>query len=531
MLEKPNIVIGIDAGTSMMKAVAFQLNGIQIATSSIKNSYTVIADGSATQSMERTWEDCIAVLAGLAEKIPHLDMRTAAIAVTGQGDGTWLLDQSNASYTDAWLWLDARSASTVKNLAKGPLERIRFESTGTGLNTCQQGTQLAHMDQYHPELLDKASIAFHCKDWLYYCLTGVVATDPSEASFTFGNFRTRKYSDTVISALSLSRRRHLLPDILEGTKTTHGLSKNAAKRSNLKQGTPVCLGYVDMVMTALGAGIYTGEEGVACSTIGSTGVHMKAVKASKVQLGQDHTGYVICLPYQDIVAQTQTNMAATLNIDWVLEVGAKLVGEFGSKPSHKDMLSRLNTWLLNADPCSLLYHPYISEAGERGPFTNPDARAGFTGLSTAHDYASMVRAVVEGLGMAARDCYQAMGELPREVRMTGGAARSDELRHIFSASIQAPVRISSRDEAGAAGAAMMATVAIGVFKDMRSCIDEWVFPLLGAPESVNPELIGEYDQLYSTYKQCRLGLVNTWAAMADIRCAGQKVKDEKERNC
>ena len=84
------------------------------------------------------------------------------------------------------------------------------------------------MDRHAPELLDRAEVALHCKDWLYLKLTGVRATDPSEASFTFGDFRTRRYDDTVIEALGLTRRRGLLPDIVDGTTTTHPLPPDAA---------------------------------------------------------------------------------------------------------------------------------------------------------------------------------------------------------------------------------------------------------------------------------------------------------------
>ena len=74
------------------------------------------------------------------------------------------------------------------------------------------------MERSAPGLLDRAEVALHCKDWLYLNLTGVRATDPSEASWTFGNFRTRAYDDTVIEALGLTRRRGLLPEIVDGTR-------------------------------------------------------------------------------------------------------------------------------------------------------------------------------------------------------------------------------------------------------------------------------------------------------------------------
>ena len=514
-----DILIGIDAGTSVIKAVAFDLGGRQIAEAAVKNRYRTGEDGSATQSMEETWDDCAEALRHLGDKVEGLAARTAAIAVTGQGDGTWLADGDHRPVGDAWLWLDARAAPTVDRLEKEAGARARFEATGTGLNTCQQGAQMAHMAATRPELLANAAVALHCKDWLYLNLTGARATDPSEASFTFGNFRNRAYDDGVIEALGLRDFRHLLPEIVDGTKTTHPLSPDAARQTGLLAGTPVSLGFVDMVMTALGAGVYTGDAGTACSTIGSTGVHMRAVHASEVRLNDDNTGYVIALPVPDMVTQVQTNMAATLNIDWVLEVGRGLLADMGVEVSHRDLVSKIDDWLSRARPGALLYHPYISEAGERGPFINADARAGFIGLSACHRYPDLVRAVVEGLAMAAHDCYAEMGEMPGELRLTGGAARSRGLRGVLSATIGAPVRVSAREEAGAAGAAMMAAVAIGVYPDMERCIGEWVTPLLGEAERPDPALSALYQRRYPTYAAARRALEPIWNAMAKDRRA------------
>jgi erythritol kinase len=521
LVERPDIktdlIIGIDSGTSVVKAVAFTLKGTQVAACAVKNTYTAGVDGSATQSLSRTWDDCITALVGLAEHVENLADRTAAVAVTGQGDGTWLIDEHGKPVTDAWLWLDARAVDIVEDLVTSPFERQRFELTGTGLNTCQQGPQLAFMAQHHPEMLAHATTAFHCKDWLYFNLTGIRATDPSEASFTFGNFRTRQYSDTVIDALGLLDHRHLLPTIIDGSKTTHALTVEVAAKVGLHAGTPICLGFVDMIMTGLGAGIYTAEPGIACSTIGSTGVHMTAKRAADVTLNRHNTGYIICLPHEDFVGQAQTNMAATLNIDWILDVAADLVAEFSARPSHSDLLARLDGWLKDTQPGALIYHPYISEAGERGPFVDPNARASFVGVRINHRFADLARAVVESLGLAARDCYAVMGIVPKELRITGGGARSAALRKILSAIINAPVRVSSRDEAGAAGCAMMAAVAIGTFENMDACIAEWVVPLLGDPELPHRDLNKSYNDLFETYHTSRGAMTATWADLAKLR--------------
>lgn len=521
-----DLLIGVDAGTSVIKAVAFDLSGAEIAQASVLNHYRSGANGSATQSLTQTWNDCAAALRGLGEKVDGLAARCAALAVTGQGDGTWLVGPKNAPVDDAWLWLDARSAPTVRRLTANPAERARFETTGTGLNTCQQGAQLAHMDSHHPDLLDGAEAALHCKDWLYLNLTGVRATDPSEASFTFGDFRTRAYDDDVIAALGLAHRRDLLPPIVDGSKVTHPLTGEAAAATGLRAGTPVTLGYVDMVMTALGAGVHTGMAGAACSIIGSTGVHMKAVRDGDVHLNVEGTGYVICLPAPGMVTQVQTNMAATLNIDWALRLAAELMSEDGPERTFSDLIGRIDGWLDRSPPGALLYHPYISEAGERGPFVNADARAGFIGLAAHHRFPDLIRGVVEGLGMSARDCYDAMGDRPAELRLSGGAARSPALRGVLAAAVGAPVRISTRGEAGAAGAAMMAAVAIGAYPDMDACIADWVTPLLDTPEAPDATLAATYDRLFPAWRSARGALEPVWHALAQTRATQAPPRDE-----
>jgi len=509
-----DLIVGIDAGTSVMKAVAFSISGRQLASASVRNSYHVGEGGAVTQSLDRTWADCVRALLLLKEKVERLAERTAAVAVTGQGDGTWLVGAGNRPVADAWLWLDARAAPTVEALSASPADRVRFEATGTGLNTCQQGSQMAHMQRHCRDLLDRSEVALHCKDWLYLNLTGVRATDPSEVSFTFGNFRTRQYDDSVLDALCLRQRRGLLPDVIEGTEITHALTAEAAAACGLKAGTPVALGYVDMAMTALGAGVRSDRTNAACSAIGSTGVHLLAKPVEDVFLNSERTGYIIALPIPGIVTQVQTNMGATINLDWLLQVGADLLAEFGVDAGLGDMISRVDAWFAASKPGAMVYHPYISEAGERGPFVDARARANFSGLSSRHRFPDLVRAVIEGLGMATRDCYAAMGDLPGELRISGGAARSAALRNTLSAAVGAPVRVSAREEAGAAGASMMAAVAVGAYRSMDDCIADWVTPHLGAAEVPAVADVERMARLFAAYGEIRKGIAPAWSILA-----------------
>lgn len=528
-----DLLIGIDAGTSVIKAVAFDLTGRQVAVASHPNHYATGADGAAFQSLDRTWADCAQTLRDLGTKVDNLARRTRAVSVTGQGDGTWLVGAGNEPACDAWLWLDARAASTVQRLQCEPASRVRFEATGTGLAACSQGAQLAHMATTTPDVLARTEVALHCKDWLYLKLTGVRATDPSEASFTFGNFRTRNYDDAVIDALGLSAWRRLLPEIVDGTEVMHELSPEAAMATGLLAGTPVCLGFVDIVLTALGAGIHTdGAAGASCSIIGSTGMHMRAVRNVDVSLNAERTGYVIALPMPGMSAQVQSNLAATLNIDWILNLASDLLAEFGMTLSPGDRVKRIDEWLQHGRPGAHLYHPYISEGGERGPFINANARANFIGLTSDIRFPDLLRAVVEGLGMATRDCYAAMGgPMPAELRLTGGATRSRALRAVLGAVVGAPVRTSAREEAGAAGAAMMAAVALGAYADMQTCIAEWVTPLLGEREQPDQDLVQTYAQLYPAYRDARYALEPVWDDMARQTKARSRPDDFHSVTC
>jgi erythritol kinase len=515
MNAAPDVLIGIDAGTSVIKSVAFDLKGRQIACTALPNRYETIPGGGAEQDLAPTWADAATTLRLLCDEVPDLARRTAAIAVTGQGDGTWLIDRDGEPVGKGWLWLDARAAAIVEDIRARPEDRLRYERTGTGLAACQQGPQLRLIERTTPERLQRAATAFHCKDWLYFKLTGERASDPSEGCFTFGDFAARRYSDEVIDILGLTHLSRLLPEIVDGAARSTALTNAAAGVTGLLPGTPVVLGYVDVACTALGAGLFDPAARPGCSIIGSTGMHMRlAVGADDVQLNNDRTGYTMCMPAPGVCAQMQSNMAATLNIDWVLGLAAGILASQGISRSSAEMIPLIDEWIATSEPASLLYQPYVSEAGERGPFVDANARAGFIGISSRHGYGDLVRAVFEGLAFAARDCYAAAGPLPDEVRLTGGAARSNALRRILGAALGSKVRTSKREEAGAAGAAMIAAVSIGLYPSMEACAAEWVAPLLGPAEEPDATLAGIYEKAYPAYAQAWRALRPVWRTMA-----------------
>lgn len=512
------LVIGLDAGTSAIKAVVFDATGQEIASASRRNHWTAGPRGAATQDMRRTFADVCAVITELTERVPGLADRVVGLGVTGQGDGCWLIDAAGEPVGDGLLWLDTRAADWVARKSGTPEDLVRFQATGTGLTACQQGPQLKWLAAHEPEKIAAAQTAFHCKDYLYFRLTGARVSDPCEASFSFGDFRTRTYADRVLDALDLGPLKRLLPPLVDGTVETHRLSAQAAKLTGLNAGTPVALGYLDAACTALGAGVYERRQGFGCTIVGSTGVHLRASAAADVVLPPEPTGYVLVLPVPGQVAMMQTNMAGTLNLDWVMDLAREAARDLGQ--ADPDPLSMLDTWLTRGQTAGLLYHPYISAAGERGPFVNPSARAAFLGLERRHGFADLARAVAEGMGHASRHCYEAMGGVPPEVRLTGGAARSPAVRALYAERLGVPVRQSLREEAGAAGVAMIATVATGLAPDMDTCLDTWVTPRLGEMEAPSPATVAEANAAHAVYLTTVAAAASSWDGLRDLRQTG-----------
>lgn len=514
------VLLALDSGTSVVKAVAFAADGTILATSSRPNAYATLPDGGVEQDMRRSWDDAAAVLAELAAAVRtrYPAAEIAALGITGQGDGTWLIDAAGEPVGGGWLWLDARAAGIVEELKASGAAAAAFGYTGTGLAACQQAAQLLWMQRNRPDALVRAATALHPKDYLYFRATGLRRTSPCEGCFTFGDFRTRTYRPEVMAALGLTAERHLLPPMQDGTLVGDPLTEEAAAATGLRAGLPVVLGYVDVLCTALGAGLYGAGDDVAVSIVGSTGMHMRLVpNVADVAPSPKLTGYCMAFPVPGHTMQAQTNMAATLNIDWLADIVADAARLAGGGLAREALLAGLGEAALRGRPGAALYHPFISTAGERGPFTDATARAALLGLDQSVRLDDLARAVFEGLALAARDCYAAIGGAPADIRISGGAARSAAIRHILAACLDRPVRGIAQPEAGAAGVAMMAAVRIGLYPDMAACARDWVAPRLEAPVAPDAALATLYDSLYPIYRDAYAALSPTWRGLRAVR--------------
>ncbi|MEN9889745.1 MAG: hypothetical protein RLY78_40 [Pseudomonadota bacterium] len=531
-----DLIIGVDAGTSVIKAVAFDLQGRQLAMASTPNRVLTGPDGAAEQDMDATWAATAATLRALGQRVDGLAQRAIALAATAQGDGTWLIDAEGRPVGPALLWLDARSRTEVQALRASAAGTTVAERSGNALTPSLQSGQLLWLAKHQPERLARATTALHGKDWLYFKATGVRAGSPCESVYTFGDFRTLDYADDTLRELGLLPLRHLLPPITDGTRQTAPLTPQAAAECGLRAGLPVVLPLMDVPLCVLGAGgLAWDAQGalrrVGCSVLGSTGMHGWATDDLAGLRPSAEAGYTIALPQPGLRLRLVSHMAATLNIDWLLGLlggAAELAG--AAVPPRAQLLERLDTLVQQAPPAQAIYLPCIADSGERGPFVDPHARAQLGGFSASLGVAGLARAVYEGIALAARDCFDALGPLPEEIRLSGGAARSPALRQLLASVTGRPVRVSHREECGAAGAAIMAAVAVGVQPDVRAALPQWVDAYLD-PDCTAPVAahIPIYDDIHRHYQHMIRQARAPWHALAESRQAHTAAAPQEDR--
>jgi len=202
--------VGIDVGTSMVKAAAFDSDGRELAVEA-RPVGLALHGGVVEQDMEEVYAAVVGVLEALTARVPG---PVELGGLTGQGDGVWLVDKEGRPVRPAASWMDGRAHELLDQwLADGTFETV-FRRTGSAMFPGCPGPLLAWFDRYEPKSLDAAATALYCKDMVFRRLTGApVTTDVSDASMPFLDPRTRMYDNRVVELLGLTHRRGLLAPV------------------------------------------------------------------------------------------------------------------------------------------------------------------------------------------------------------------------------------------------------------------------------------------------------------------------------
>ena len=506
-----NCLIGVDAGTSVVKAVAFDRRGNEICVHEAPMPLRRPEPLWIEQDMTELWEMVTLCLRQVAVRLRESGWEVEGLGITSTGDGTWIIDAEGKPVRGGILWCDGRSGKVVERLhAQGVAEQA-FDICGTSVFTGSQAAQLIWLRENEPESLKRSHVIFHAKDWLFYKLTGLITSDETDESLTMLSMASRQYDRQLFKIFGIEDLYPKFPPVKPTVDNVGPLLADVARDLGLSKGLPVGSGPMDVAACALGTGAI--EHGQASSILGTAGIH--EVIMDKPILEPRMVGMTLCHGVNGRWMRMLAAMTATPNLDWFLkELGTGYGLE--AREAREDVYEHLGK-LVDSVPAGaegVIFHPYLFPGGERGPFVKPTARASFTGLNLNHTRQHLLRAVYEGVAFATLDCYRHMPIDPKSVLLSGGGASSAVWCQILADCLGKSVSVPEGSQFGAKGAALNVGNAMGVYRDAQEAVAESVrVARTYEPDASNTRL---YHELYEVYRLTAERQMDLWDRRAEI---------------
>ncbi len=475
-----SVLIGVDVGTSGVRAIAVDEGGHIVAEGSAQYPVSSPRHGWSEQHPHDWWLGAKEALGVVAAQLRD---QVVGLGLAGQMHGSVFLDSAGEVIRPAILWNDQRTTAQCDVITDAVGEERLLSIAGNPALTGFQAPKILWPRDEEPHNFRRVAHVLLPKDYIRFRLTGDYATDVSDASGTLLlNVEARDWSDQILDALDIPRE--WLPPVFEGPQQAGELSSDVAAELNLRPGIPVAAGGGDNAAAAVGTGIV--EEGLVSSSVGTSGV----IFAHTDEFKADPSGrlHAFCHAVPGASHLMGVTLSAGGSLSWWRDI---LNGDF----------NELVQAASNVPPGSegLLFLPYLS--GERSPHLDPNARGAFFGLTARHELAHMTRAVMEGVVFSLRDSLEALRSLHvpvEQVRATGGGARSPLWRRLQADIYDVPIRRTTVDEGPAIGAALLAGVAAEIFSDVDQAAS--VVKLREDVTVPDPERSRIYREYYDVYR-------------------------------
>lgn len=493
-------LLGLDVGTTGVRCIAIDEVGRLLAEATAEYPLLSPHPGWSEQNPEDWWEATRTVVGRVAKEV---GIDVAGIGLTGQMHGAVFLDANDAVIRPALLWNDQRTQKQCDEITEKVGAEALIRIAGNPALTGFQAPKLLWLRDEEPLSYAKVQRLLLPKDYIRLRLTGVAATDASDASGTLLlDLRSRTWSDEILNALDIPRR--WLPDVFEGPEATGDVLASVADQLGLRPGITVAAGGGDNAAAAVGNGIVS--AGLASCSIGTSGV----LFAHSDKLSPDPSGrlHAFCHAVPDRYHLMGVTLSAGGSLRWWRDV-------LGTAASYEE-LGRLAA---QAPPGSegLVFLPYLT--GERSPHLDPLARGAFFGLSSRHSAAHLTRALMEGVAFSLRDCLELMrqiGTVPTQVRATGGGARSDFWRQLLADVLGCPIVRTVSDQGPAYGAALLAGVAAGVYANVEeACAGIELRTEVCEPDSERVRLYDDYHAEYQSLYSATSAQMHALSDLAD----------------
>ncbi|MHA1943913.1 MAG: xylulokinase [Candidatus Thorarchaeota archaeon] len=499
------IVLAIDAGTTGVRSMFFDKAGNVLGRAYAEYESYFPSPSWVEQDAESWWTQSTATIKQALSKTGVDPERVIGISVTNQRETIVPIGADGVPLRRAIVWQDRRTVPQCDWIEKEITQDAVYSTTGLTVDPYFSAPKILWIKQNEEANFNKAHKFLLVHDYLLFRLSDELVTDFSNASRTM-LFDVRKagWSSRMLNDLGIPEEK--LPITVESGTQVGELTKTASKETGLKEGTPVVAGGGDQQCAALGVGVV--KEGMLKATTG-TGTFLLA-HSKTVRL--DPGLRVLCsrhvVPDSFVVEASMFTTGSALK--WFRDnLGVEEVSIADEKGVDPYEVITETAGTIPAGSEGVVHIPHFVGAG--APNWNPHARGIFAGLALGHTRAHMVRAILEGVSYEIRTNVEVMREMgipSREIRVTGGSARSETWMQIQADILRTPVIRTQMEEATAVGAAILAFKGVGVFKSVAQAAEEMVQTL----ESLQPtkETLNVYQNGYKIFK-------SLYSAISDIR--------------
>lgn len=405
----------------------------------------------------------------------------AAVAIDSATHTALLCDGAYRPLGNAMHWTDTRSRRQADFLREKYGDMI-FEKTFHKPDPIWTLPQLLYLRETRPDVFNKIRYIFFEKDYIRYFLTDVFCTDHIEAegSMLF-DCRHMRWDEELCRLAGIDES--MLPPIRKPTDVVGAVTKNAAEKTGLAEGTPVICGTTDTVLEVFASGaVKKGDMTVKLATAGRICVITEQPYPDRHIVNYSHIIDGLFYP------GTATKSAAASYRYYRDTFG-------GDYPTLDEGASKVP---IGCD--GLLFHPYLN--GELTPYADPCLAGSFTGIRATHTKAHFTRAVLEGVAFSLLDnkLYLDSMKIPYGTSATliGGGAKGKLWRQITADALGITLHTAKSSDSSL-GSAMLAGIAVGIFSDAKEAVDlcvkkeDTVMP--------NPENTAKYREIFTYYKK------------------------------
>lgn len=432
--------LGVDLGTSSIKLLLGEGDGTIVNSASAAYPNSFPNPNWSEQDPSDWWNGFYHCLNILSQKNDLKQIE--ALSFSGQMHGLVILDENDEIIRPSILWNDGRTTEECRYLNTLPV----VDWTGNIALTGFTAPKLLWVKRHEPENFARISKIMLPKDYLAYRLTGVFATDVSDASGTlFFDVQNNCWSQSMLDILGI--REEQLPKVYESVEVIGSVQADVG----LSTKTKVVIGGGDQAMGAIGTGTVCDSQ-------------------LSISLG---TSGVLFINSENYPLENRGRLHAFRNANGQFHLmGVTLCCAGSTKWWVEDVLGRTDYDTVFAGISALpindqIFLPYLM--GERSPINDPSAKGAFYGLNASFAQKEMTKTVVEGVCLSLLDCLKtanACGIHPSNARVIGGGAKSPEWLQILADVTGLTLHTIQTSEGGGLGAIILSMTACGKFKSI-----------------------------------------------------------------